>query len=79
MPILVAIIVVSFVTGLLAKPVTARSVAVVLALLANAVFVWAIADGKGDDPAWIIALSVVGGALAVGAAHVAGRMRHATA
>lgn len=75
MPVLVAIVVISFVVGLVASPPTARSVAVALAIVANAIFVWAIADGKGDDPAWLIAISLVGGVLAVAAAHFAGKLR----
>ena len=75
MPVLVAIIVLSFVIGLFARPQVARGCAIGLAVLANAVFVWAIADGKGNDPAALLALSLIGGALAVGAAHVASRLR----
>lgn len=75
MPVLIAIIVVSFALGLLARPSVARGAAIGLAILANAVFVWAIADGKGNDPAWLLILSVIGGLLAVSAAQLGGRLR----
>lgn len=75
MPVLIAIIVVSFALGLLARPPVARAAAIGLAVLANAVIVWAIADGKGDDPAWLLVLSIIGGLLAVGAAQFGGRLR----
>jgi hypothetical protein len=69
MPVLIAIVLLSFVTGLLV-----RQTAVVytftgmLALLANVTFLWAIADGKGDDPGWIVLLSLAAGAAAFAAA-----------
>jgi hypothetical protein len=75
MPILVAIVVISFVAGLVANRATARLLAVALAVVANGVFVWSIADGKGDDPAWILLLSIAAGTMSVAAAHVAGTLR----
>ena len=75
MPVLIAIVVVSFVVGLVARASTARAVSIALAIFANAAFVWAIADDKGDDPAWLLVLSIVVGFLAIGAAHVGGRLR----
>ena len=73
MPVLIAIVVLSFAAGLLA-----RRTAIVytftgaLAVFANVAFVWAVADGKGDgDPAWIILLSLAAGGAAFGAARAA--------
>ena len=72
MPVLIAIVVMSFVAGLLvSRPAAVYAFTAVLAVLANVVFVWAIADGKGDDPAWIILFSLAGGVVAFGAAWAA--------
>lgn len=70
MPVLIAIVVLSFAAGLLVRRTAiVYAFTGVLAALANVVFVWAIADGKGDnDPAWIILLSLAGGLVAFGAA-----------
>ena len=67
MPMLIAIIVVSAIAGLVARPPVAYGIAGVLAVLGNVAVVWAVADGKGDDPAWTLVLGIVGGLLAVGA------------
>ena len=75
MPVLIAVVVLSFVAGLLARPPVAIAIALSLGVLANAVFVWAIADGKGDDPAWIILVSLAAAAVAVGAARLASSLR----
>jgi len=75
MPLLIAIVVISFVAGLVTSRAAARLLAVALAVSANGVFVWAVADGKGDDPAWLLLLSIAAGAIAVTAAHVAGTLR----
>lgn len=73
MPVLIAIVVLSFVAGLLVRQTAiVYSFTGVLAVLANVAFIWAVADGKGDgDPAWIILLSVTAGAIALGAARSA--------
>jgi hypothetical protein len=73
MPVLISIVVLSFVAGLLVRrPAIVYLFTGVLAVLANVAFVWAIADGKGDDdPAWIILLSLAGAAAAFGAARAA--------
>jgi hypothetical protein len=70
MPVLIAIVALSFVAGLLVRRTAiVYAFTGVLAVLANVTFVWAIADGKGDDdPAWIILLSLAGAAVAFGAA-----------
>ena len=71
MPVLIAIIVLSAVAGfVLPRATVAYLFAGALAVLANVVFIWAIADGKGDDPAWLLALSLAGGAIAIGAVRV---------
>jgi len=76
MPVLIAIVVLSAVAGLLApRAAAAYFIAGGLAVFANAAFAWAIADGKGDDPAWLLALSIVGGAVAVAAAHATIKLR----
>ena len=75
MPMLIAIVVLSFLAGLVAKRPAALAVAVGLGVLANAAFVWTIADGKGDDSAWILLLSLGAAGLAVGAARFAGSLR----
>ena len=70
MPVLIAIIVLPFFAGLLVRRTAiVYAFTGILAVLANVTFVWAIADGKGDDdPAWIILLSLAAGVAAFGAA-----------
>ena len=71
MPVLIAIVILSAVAGLIVPRATvAYLFAGALAVLANVVFIWAIADGKGDDPAWLLLLSLAGGAMAIGAVRV---------
>ena len=78
MPVLIAIIVLSFVVGLLVpRPGVAYAVAAGLGVLANVVFVWAIADGKGDDSAWLLLLSLAAAGIALGATWVAIAARRA--
>jgi hypothetical protein len=67
MPLLIAIIVVSAVAGLLARPAVAYGITAVIAVLANLAVVWAFADGKGNDPWWLVGLGIVGALLAVAA------------
>ena len=72
MPILIAIVLLSFVAGLFVRrPATVYGFTGALAVLANVAFVWAIADDKGDDPAWLILLSLAASVVAFGAAFVA--------
>lgn len=67
MPMLIAIIVISGVAGLVARPAIAYGVSGALALLGIVAFVWAVADGKGDDPGWLVAVAIAGGLLAIAA------------
>jgi hypothetical protein len=65
MPPIVVTLVIAVLFGLFA-PRRVALVATVLAAAANAVvFVWAVADGKGDDPWWLIPIGIAGSALAV--------------
>ena len=76
MPVLAATIVVSAIGGLVIPRATvAYLFAGALALLANIVFVWAIADGKGDDPAWLLLISLAAAAIALAATRVAVAIR----
>lgn len=67
MPPLIALIVVSAAAGLLARPAVAYGITAVIAVLANVAVIWAFADGKGNDPWWLVGLGIVGAFLAVGA------------
>jgi hypothetical protein len=59
MPLLIVTILVAVVLGAFAS----RRVALVgtgfVGLLSVAAFVWAVADGRGDDPAWLVAVAGV--------------------
>jgi peptidoglycan biosynthesis protein MviN/MurJ (putative lipid II flippase) len=76
MPVLIAAVVLAFVAGLAIRPPAfAYAVSGALGVACNVAFVWAIADGKGDDPAWIIVLSLAAAAVALGATWVGLRLR----
>jgi hypothetical protein len=77
-PVAIACLVLAVVLGLFAP----RRIALILTAAAAAitvlVFIWAVADGKGDDPWWLIPIgTAVGGvALAACAALSARRVQH---
>lgn len=77
MPVLIAAVVVAAVLGLFAP----RRVALAGTSLACAVvlvaFVWAVVDGKGDDPWWLVLVALAGCALALGLAAALPRARDA--
>ena len=76
MPVLIAVVVLAFVAGLAIRPPAfAFAVSGALGVACNVVFVWAIADGKGNDPAWLMALSLAAAAIAIGATWVGLRLR----
>jgi uncharacterized membrane protein HdeD (DUF308 family) len=73
MPLLVLSLVIVVVLALVAKPVVAYSAAGVLGVAGIVQMVWAAADGKGDDPWWLVLIGIAG--LAVNLAAVAGLSR----
>lgn len=79
MPVLIAIVVLSAVAGLaVPRASVAYAIASCLAVLANVVFVWAVADGKGDDPAWILLVSLAAGVVAIAATRATITIRRST-
>ena len=62
MPLLALVLVVAVVLGL----TTTRRVAVIGTAAATAAayvaFTWAVVDGRGDDPVWLLALPALAGA-----------------
>lgn len=65
MPLLILVIVAAVVLGMTTSRRIARAVTAVASAMALLAFVWAVLDGKGDDPAWLLVLPVVVGAGAV--------------
>ena len=69
MPILIATVILSLLAGLLLRDRSVSiAIASILGLLSVVVFVWTVADGKGNDPWWLIPIAIAGAALAVAAA-----------
>jgi len=68
MPVFIGFLVVSLLAGLLAPRTIAYGITAAAGAFTVFVFVWAVADGKGDDPVWLIALAL--GAVAIGFAVV---------
>lgn len=66
MPGVILLVVIGFIVGLTVRPVSrAYTIVGVLAVLDIAALIWSVVDGKGDDPAWLPLLGVVGGAVAL--------------
>jgi hypothetical protein len=69
-PIAIANLVLAVVLGLFAP----RRIALILTSAASAltlfVFVWAVADGKGDDPWWLVPVGAAAAGLALAACAV---------
>ncbi len=68
MPLLVLFVALAVVLGLVTtrRTVTATTAAATVLVLLS--FIWTVLDGRGDDPAWLIALALAVGAAAVGLA-----------
>ena len=76
MPVLIAAVVISFLSGVLLRDRrTSMAIACVLGLVGIVALVWAVADDKGDDPWWLIPIGVAGAAINVGAAVTGKRLR----
>ena len=77
MPLLIGALLIAAVLGLF----TTRRVALAGTSLACGIvlvaFVWAVVDGKGDDPWWLVLIAVAGCALAMGLAGALPRARDA--
>jgi hypothetical protein len=58
MPILVVTLVLAVLAGLFAPPRVALAVTGAGALFTVFTFVWAVADGKGDDPWWLVPIAI---------------------
>jgi hypothetical protein len=65
MPVIIVTLVIAVLLGLFAPRRIALAVTGAAAAFTVFAFVWAVADGKGDDPWWEIVVGVAGAALAV--------------
>ncbi len=71
MPLLVLLLVLAVVLGLFTTRRTATATTTAAAVLVLLAFIWAVLDGKGDDPAWLIAVAL---AVSAGAIWLADRL-----
>jgi hypothetical protein len=65
MPVLILGLVIAAVLGLFASRRVALVGTTVVCAVVLLVFVWAVADGKGDDPWWLVLVALAGCALAL--------------
>jgi hypothetical protein len=65
MPILIATLVLAVLFGLFAPSRVAVALTAVAAAFTAFVFIWAVADGKGDDPWWLVLVGIGGGVLEI--------------
>lgn len=65
MPVLIVALVIAAVLGLFASRRVALVGTTVVCAVVLVVFVWAVADGKGDDPWWLVFVAIAGCALAL--------------
>jgi len=63
MPVLIATLVLAVLFGLFTPARLALILTTVAAAFTAVVFIWAVADGKGDDPWWLIPVGVGGGVI----------------
>ncbi len=75
MPLIIATLVLAVGLGLWAPRRVALGVTAAAAAFTVFAFVWAVTDGKGDDPWWIILLAVASGTLALAVASALPRVR----
>ena len=76
MPVLIALLVLAGIAGLVAPRRVALGVTAVGAAAALFVWTWAVADGKGDDPAWTLVFPAVTAVVALWATDAVGKARH---
>jgi len=67
MPLLIALLLIAAASGLLLQRRAALTVTAVASILVIGAFAWTVADGEGNDPAWLllVAIAVCAGALAL--------------
>ena len=76
MPVLIAAVIVSFVVGLgLRHRRMSAAAGAILGVVVIVGFVWAVADGKGDDPWWSIPIALAGAVVAVSAERAGAAVR----
>ena len=73
MPLIIITLLIAAFAGAFAPRRAALTITVVAAVLTVLSFVWAVADGKGNDPVWLIGVAFVGGVAAVGVADALSR------
>jgi len=79
MPILIAALVIAAILGLFASRRVALAGTTVVCAVVMVAFVWAVVDGKGDDPWWLVLVAVAGCALALTLAAALPQARRARA
>jgi hypothetical protein len=75
MPLVVLTLVAAVLTGLWLPRPRAFAATGVLAVVTVAVFVWSVADGKGNDPWWIVLIALAASVVALGIVHALSRGR----
>ncbi len=65
MPLLVLLLALAVVLGLVTTRRTATATTTAAAVLVLLAFIWAVLDGRGNDPAWLIPLAIAVGAAAI--------------
>jgi hypothetical protein len=65
MPVLIATLALAVVFGLFAPARIALLLTAAAAALTSFVFIWAVADGKGDDPWWLILVGTGAGVIEI--------------
>jgi hypothetical protein len=76
MPVIIALLVVAAVVGLVAPRRVALGLTGLGAAATLFIWTWAVADGKGDDPAWTLVFPVAAAAVALLIADGVGKARH---
>jgi hypothetical protein len=77
MPVLIVALIVAAVLGLFASRRVALVGTTVACSVVLVVCVWAVADGKGDDPWWLVLVALAGCALALSLAAALPQARRA--
>jgi hypothetical protein len=75
MPIVIALLVLAAVVGLVAPRRVALALTGLGAAAALFVWTWAVADGKGDDPAWTLVIPAAAALVALWIADAVGKAR----
>ena len=75
MPLIVITLVVAVLTGIWLPRRAALAVTATLCLVTLTAFVWAVSDGRGNDPWWLVIVAVVACGFALGVVAILSRRR----